>query len=288
MQRRGFLARGGAAALATALPVTGRAANTLPLSAPVHVGSVGLRTLDAERLAQWYAYAIGLEEIAREGDTIWMGAGDERLLALIEDSSLRPAGPREAGLYHTAFLLPSRADLGRWIHMAISNQIQVQGSADHRVSEAIYLADPEGNGIEIYADTPENTWQWSGGTVTMGSLPLRVEEILGELGPMPTPYTGAPAGTSVGHVHLKVGDAGKAARWWQDELGFDVTSQRADAVFLSTGGYHHHIAANEWMSAGASRRPDNETGLAFVELVGDGARQPAMFEDDWGTIIRLV
>ncbi|MEC7760975.1 MAG: VOC family protein [Pseudomonadota bacterium] len=288
MDRRTLLKGAGAMALAAPMPTLATAQNALPLAAPIHVGNVGLRTRDAEAMAEWYSMAVGLREIARDGNTIWMGAGGERLLALTEVEGLRRAGPREAGLYHTAFLLPTRADLGRWIYMAASDRLPVDGSADHRVSEAVYLTDPEGNGIEIYADTPQDTWEWRDGEVTMGSLPLRVQEIVEALGPMPTPWTGAPTGTSVGHVHLKVGDAQQAGQWWRETLGFDAVSSRSDAVFLSTGGYHHHIAVNEWMSAGAGQRPENETGLAFVELVNTGGGSAAEYEDDWGTAIRLV
>lgn len=288
MQRRELLKGAGAVALASAVPQWAAAANGLPVAAPVHVGTVGLRTRDAEALAAWYREAVGLQEVAREGATLWLGAGGQRLLALTEQSGLSLPGQREAGLFHTAFLLPSRRDLAQWIGMAIDRRVPVTGSADHRVSEAVYLTDPEGNGVEIYADRPEDSWEWIGGEVQMGTYALDVEGIMGTLGMLPPLWHGAPAGTTVGHVHLKVGDAPRAGRWWRETMGFDAVSTRDDAVFLSTGGYHHHVAVNQWLSAGAGRRSDRETGLDFVELRRAQAGDQASYQDDWGTTIRLV
>ncbi|MGI3164813.1 VOC family protein [Pseudooceanicola sp. 200-1SW] len=288
MRRRSLLTGAGAAALASTLPGGALAGNSLPLQAPVHVGTVGLRSRDAEALAAWYRAAVGLQEIRREGATIWLGAGGAPLLALTEVSGLTLAAPQEAGLFHTAFLLPTRRDLAQWIAMAIDQRLPVTGTADHRVSEAIYLTDPEGNGVEIYADRPQNSWDWVGGEVQMGTYALDVEGIMGALGLLPPSWRGAPAGTCIGHVHLKVGDAPRAGRWWRETLGFDAVSTRDDAVFLSTGGYHHHVAVNQWLSAGAGRRSARETGLDFVELQSRAPGRAGLFEDDWGTRIRVV
>lgn len=288
MRRRDFITGAGATALVSTLPMRTAAADGLPQSAPVFVSSVGLRTRDAEALARWYRQAVGLRELDRDGTTIWLGAGNTPLLALTEQSALTLADHREAGLFHTAFLLPSRRDLAHWIGMAVQRQVPVAGTADHRVSEAIYLTDPEGNGVEIYADRPQQSWQWSGGEVQMGTFPLDVDGIMSTLGQVPPDWQGAPDGTSVGHVHLKVGDATRAGQWWQDVMGFDAVSTRDDAVFLSTGGYHHHIAVNEWLSAGAARRTEGSTGLAFVHLHHRDRSETRLFEDDWGTQIRLT
>ncbi|WP_375691484.1 VOC family protein [Pseudooceanicola sp. LIPI14-2-Ac024] len=287
MRRREVIKGVGAAALTPVLAGGAAAANSLPLEAPVHVGAVGLRTRDAEALSAWYQRAVGLAEVGRAGATIWLGAGGVQLLCLTEDTGLALAGPREAGLFHTAFLLPSRRDLGHWIAMAIDRQVPVTGTADHRVSEAIYLTDPEGNGVEIYADRPQAEWQWVGGEVQMGTHPLDVDDILGTLGLLPPRWTGAPSGTRIGHVHLKVGDATRAGQWWRETLGFDAVRTREDAVFLSTGGYHHHVAVNAWMSAGAGLRPVRETGLDFVDLRRRVPGPVAEYRDDWGTVIRL-
>ncbi|MBT9384403.1 VOC family protein [Pseudooceanicola sp. CBS1P-1] len=288
MQRRTLLAGAGAVALASALPQGAAAANSLPMAAPVHVGTVGLRARNAEVLARWYAAAVGLRELSRDGDTIWMGAGRTPLLALRQQEGLALAAPSEAGLFHTAFLLPSRQDLACWIAMAVDRGVPVDGTADHLVSEAIYLTDPEGNGVEIYADRPQDSWTWIDGQVEMGTEAMDYAAIMGSLGLMPPVWNGAPAGTRVGHVHLKVGAAQSAARWWQDRMGFDAVRARASAVFLSTGHYHHHIAVNEWLSAGAGRRSPRRTGLDFVALARRTPAPPAVFEDDWGTTIRLT
>ena len=287
MHRRSLLKGAGASALASTLPMPAAASNSLPLQAPIHVGQVGLRVRDAEALAGWYSAALGLEEIRREEATIWLGAAGTPLLALTEQAGLSLAGRGEAGLFHTAFLLPTRRDLANWILMAIDRQVPVTGTADHRVSEAIYLTDPEGNGVEVYADRPQDNWQWVDGEVQMGTYQLDVDGILETLGLLPPSWRGAPVGTSIGHVHMKVGDATRAGTWWQDTLGFDAVSSRDDAVFLSTGGYHHHVAVNEWMSAGAGRRSERETGLDFVQLIRRDRGSPTTFEDDWGTTIRL-
>ncbi|WP_407495628.1 VOC family protein [Pseudooceanicola sp. MF1-13] len=288
MNRRDILKGAGATALASTLPGLATASNSLPLDAPIHVGTVGLRVQNAEAMSLWYQQAVGLRELERDGSTLWLGVGTERLLALTEDSRLTLADRREAGLFHTAFLLPSRRDLANWISMAIDQQVPVSGTADHRVSEAIYLTDSEGNGVEIYADMPQDTWEWKNGEVQMGTFQLDVEGIMGTLGLLPPMWRGAPEGTSIGHVHLKVGDATRAGQWWQDTMGFDAVSTRDDAVFLSTGGYHHHVAVNEWLSAGAGLRSENATGLDFVELRRRDGGAIGQFQDDWGTRINLV
>lgn len=288
MQRRALITGLAAAALLPQAPRRLLAANSLPMQAPVHVRQVGLRARDAEALSAWYQSAVGLTELRRDGDTIWLGTGTDPLLALTQRDGLSLPDQSEAGLFHTAFLLPSRRDLANWIAMAINTQLPVTGSADHRVSEAIYLTDPEGNGVEIYADRPQDSWSWVDGEVQMGTYQLDVEDIMGTLGLQPPRWSGAPQGTMVGHVHLKVGDAARAGQWWQDSYGFDAVSSRDDAVFLSTGGYHHHVAVNQWLSAGAARRSERATGLEFVQLAGMGATAPsAVLEDDWGTQIRL-
>ncbi|WP_353476037.1 VOC family protein (plasmid) [Salipiger sp. H15] len=289
MNRRSFF---GTAMAASALGLPGLAGaetlhNTLPRAAPIHVGAVGLRARDAERLADWYVQTLGLREIDRAGSTIRLGA-EAPLLSITEIAGLRRAGAREAGLYHTAFLLPTRADLGRWVLQAVERDLGVDGAADHLVSEAIYMTDPEGNGVELYADRPQQDWRWTDGKVEMASVPFDAQAVVAAAGPAPARWTGAPAGTMIGHVHLKVGNAADAAVWWQERLGFDEVRRRDGAVFLSTGGYHHHVAVNEWVSAGAGRRPAQESGLDFVELRRSTPAAPAEFTDDWGTVIRVL
>ncbi len=145
------------------------------MTTPVRVARVGLKARDAESLAEYYSDVVGLREMARRGASIVLGAGDRELMEIEQFSAAKPDDPRSAGLYHTAFLLPTRGDLARWSRRAIDKQLPVAGASDHNVSEAIYLTDPEGNGIEIYSDRPHNTWQWNGDRVKMGTEALDVK-----------------------------------------------------------------------------------------------------------------
>ncbi|ARO15360.1 glyoxalase family protein [Ketogulonicigenium robustum] len=259
-----------------------------PMRAPIHVGKSGLRARDAEALATWYQSHVGLQEIGRDGATIHMGAGGTVLLEITQYDGIVLAPMRVAGLYHNAFLLPARADLARWVLDASARQLRIDGYADHLVSEAMYLTDPEGNGVEIYADRPASDWVWRNGQVEMDSLQIDFDSMIATLDGQDRTWRGAPAGTVLGHVHLKVGDTIKASDWWQNAMGFDAVRQRAGAAFLSTGGYHHHIAVNEWTSMGAGRRDPIHVGLDFVELRSQGLTAPAIYEDDWGNQIRLL
>jgi catechol 2,3-dioxygenase len=255
---------------------------------PISVSRVGLRARDAENLARYYRTVIGLEELSRQDGTIVLGAGERPLLAIEADPSARPDDPRSAGLFHTAFLLPSRPDLGRWIKHAIDKQIPIDGASDHLVSEALYLTDPEGNGIEVYADRPREKWAFENSGLKMATIRLDVPGVLADVPAGDPGWKGAPEGSVIGHVHLRVGDPAEAERWWHDELGFDTMAKYgSQAVFLSSGGYHHHIGANSWQSAGAGRRDPERSGLAWVEL---HARHGTAAErsDPWGTVIRTV
>lgn len=265
--------------------------STLPFAAttPVSVARVGLKARDADNLAAYYRTVVGLEELGRDGETITLGAAGRPLLVLERDPAAKPDDPRSAGLFHTAFLLPSRADLGRWINHAIENKIAVEGASDHLVSEAAYLTDPEGNGIEIYADRPHDTWKWNGPTVEMATMRMDIPGVIGSVPAGDTGWKGAPENTVIGHVHLRVGDPTEAEAWWNAEFGFDtVTKYGSQAVFLSSGGYHHHIGANTWQSAGAGKRDAGRSGLSWVEMRSSQAEAPSTQADPWGTVIRTV
>jgi catechol 2,3-dioxygenase len=264
--------------------------NELPFSAttPLSIARVGLKARDADTLAAYYRNLLGFEELRRSGSRIALGAGGRELLEIEGSAALKPDDPRSAGLYHTAFLFPARADLARWAQSAIDRKIGIEGASDHLVSEAIYLTDPEGNGIEIYADRPKEAWSYVDGGLQMATERLDFRSLLGELREGDAGWQGAPAGTVVGHVHLRVGDVDEAEAWWNEAIGLDTIVHYGNAaVFLSSGGYHHHIGANVWHSRGAGKRPQDTTGLSFVELASkDGRTGEAA--DPWGTVVRTV
>lgn len=227
------------------------------------------------------------------------------LLDLLSDPSATPRDPRDAGLFHTAFLLPSRADLARWLAHAILLDVPLQGASDHIVSEAIYLADPEGNGIEVYADRPVAQWRDQDGQIRMTTYPLDREALLAA---REGAWAGFPAGGSIGHVHLQVGDTAAADGFYRDVLGFDLSCRYPGASFYGSGGYHHHLAGNIWNSRGTGARPEGAAGLEAVEIVArdpasrdailaraDAAGNPVatngdqpVLRDPWGTAITLA
>jgi catechol 2,3-dioxygenase len=169
--------------------------------------------------------------------------------------------PRTAGLYHTAFLQPTRQDLGRWLVHAARNRVQLTGASDHAVSEAIYLDDPEGNGIEVYRDRKPEEWRWSGGRIQMSTERLDLDNLAADTGN--AAYAGAPAGLRIGHIHLRVGDLGATQTFYCDTIGLEPTAGRGGALFMSSGRYHHHVGSNVWHSAGATTRDDARAGLSW-------------------------
>ena len=263
-------------------------------SAPLEIGRVALTVNDLPAVRDFYLAALGLEPLGGDGGVALLGAAGRPLLELREDRSARRRSAREAGLFHTAFLLPSRAALGRWLRHAAEARVPIQGASDHLVSEALYLADPEGNGIEVYADKPREAWPLQDGRIRMATDPMDVNGVAASAD---GPWTGAPEGTVVGHVHLQVGDVPEAEAFYHGTLGFDVVTHYPGASFLRSGGYHHHLGANVWNSRGAPRRSYPSTGLADVEILADagalgevlartgGQRQVA---DPWGTQVTLA
>jgi catechol 2,3-dioxygenase len=274
---------------------------------PLHVGAVGLQVRDLARLTGFYSDVLGLAVLDDGKDSATLGAGDVPLLHLEHRPDAKPDDPRTAGLYHTAFLMPTRADLGRWILHVARNKVPLTGASDHAVSEAIYLDDPEGNGIEVYRDRPAEAWQWTSGDLKMTTDPLDIEDIVREV-PPGAAYPGAPGGLRIGHVHLRVGDVARAETFYRDALGLDVTRRRHGATFMSSGRYHHHIAGNVWHSAGAGQRDESRAGLSWLSL--EAADAPAFDEaqarlaragveltptptgveaaDPWGTRLRIT
>jgi len=235
-------------------------------SAPLEIGHVALVVRDLPRAADFYRGALGLEVSAREGDTLQLGAGGRVLVELRGDPAARESTAKEAGLFHTAFLLPSRADLAAWLLHSANRGVQLHGASDHLVSEALYLADPEGNGIEIYTDRPRSAWHGPDGRIRMATERLDLAALARDAR---APWAGAPDGTVVGHVHLQAGSLHDAVAFNTEVLGLPVMATYPGASFHGSGGYHHHIAVNVWNSKGAAPRKLPATGLAGLILRAD-------------------
>jgi catechol 2,3-dioxygenase len=233
-------------------------------TAPLRIGAVHLRVRDLAGVSAYYQRIIGLTVLEQGADKATLGVGAVPLLVLQSDPAAQARNPRHAGLFHTAFLLPSRADLARWLAHMIRLGEPLHGASDHIVSEAIYLADPEGNGIEVYADRPLSHWRDASGEIHMATEALDGRGLLaaGE-----GDWNGFPVGGIVGHVHLQVGDTAVADGFYRDILGFDIASRYPGASFFGSGGYHHHLAGNIWNSRRAALRPEGTAGLDLVQII---------------------
>lgn len=261
-------------------------------AAPVEIGSVTLTVQDLPGMTAFYQRLLGLEPLAADGESVTLVAVGRALLHLRGDRAARRASTQEPGLFHTAFLMPSRVALAEWLIHAANDRAPLQGASDHLVSEAIYLADPEGNGIEVYADRPRLSWYGRDGKLKMATEVLDLNDLAAAAR---APWAGAPVGLVVGHVHLQVGALPAAEAFYGDVIGMEVTAHYPGAAFYGAGGYHHHLATNVWNSRNATPRRFPATGLAEVELLAspeayDGlvARAGAdTTEDPWGTPLRF-
>jgi catechol 2,3-dioxygenase len=238
-------------------------AATLP--GDLRLGPVQLTVTDLDRSISFYETSIGLELSGRDGARAALGAGAEDLLVLVEEPGARPAG-RHAGLYHYALLHPSRLELARAAQRLIATQTPVSGASDHGISEAIYLPDPDGNGIELAADRDREHWgDLADPTAVGGPEPLDMRSLMGlvagaEVAPR------ASAQLRVGHVHLHVGDLDEALRFWRDLIGFEVMTLMPSAAFVSAGGYHHHLGLNTWRGEGVPSMPEGAVGMRHWTL----------------------
>ena len=233
--------------------------------APHRIGVVTLVVKDLARVSAFYQQAIGLRSIATGAGFERLGTGRATLLELRHQPGAEPQSRRDAGLFHTAFLLPGRKELGQWLSFAAAAGLRLDGAADHLVSEAIYLADPEGNGIEIYCDRKVAAWPRRDGAIQMASDPLDLEGVMQAAAGQS--WSGFPEGGTIGHVHLQVGAIAAADAFYNTLLGFDITCRYPGASFYGSGGYHHQLAGNIWNSRGAAPRRPNTTGLAGFELL---------------------
>lgn len=289
--------------------------HTLPTS--TRMGGVALDVADLDAMTAFYRDVLLLDQISATSGRVELGRGSQVLVTLRHRPDLPRGERRSAGLFHTAILHDSPASLATTLaSFALARPDLYTGSGDHLVSEAFYLDDPEGNGVELYHDRPRDQWTWANGRVQMDTLPLDPNAFLTtHLTPQardhvetaPDARGTLPPGTTVGHVHLKVGDTARAKDFYADILGFDITAELPGALFVSAGGYHHHLAMNTWRSEGAGLRAPG-LGLGRVDIIlptvadvteltqrartrGVEVRTDAgpgiELDDPWGNLVRL-
>lgn len=265
-------------------------------------GAVGLAVTEIERSLDYYRRRIGMEMIERDGSRATLGAGGRRLLEL-EERAGAERDVQAADLFHVAFLLPSRAALGRRLQHLLATQTPLTGASDHGVSEALYLRDPDGHGLELYADRPRATW-YPNGQLRLETTALDLDDLLAAGRASGIPAGGLDAGTVVGHVHLETCDLDRSKAFYVDRLGFAVTAERPGATFMSVAGYHHHLAVNTW---GRKTRPapanshyigmlwyEIEVGAPDVAALAEGFGQavpadgPLIINDPNGLAIHVV
>lgn len=231
------------------------------------ISQLNLKVASLERSITFYQEVIGLQVLNQTNRTADLTADGKTVLVSIQqpDDVVSKQG-RTTGLYHFALLLPTRADLGRLLKHLLQVRYPLQGASDHLVSEAIYLADPDGNGIEVYADRPASNWSWSNGEVEMATVALDAESLLAE--GEGEAWNGMPAGTIMGHIHLHVSELQKTEEFYTKGLGFEVvTRYGGQALFISTGKYHHHIGLNTWNGVGAPPAAENSVGMESYTMV---------------------
>jgi catechol 2,3-dioxygenase len=259
------------------MAIQAAADQTQKIAAATAIGTVHLTVARLEDTRSFYERVIGLRSEEQPDGSVLLGgaAGWPPLLSLVGDSAASPRNPRQTGLYHFAILLPTRRDLAIALVRLAQAGWPLDGASDHLVSEALYLTDPEGNGIEIYADRDRTEWRRApDGQLEMATLPLDLDSLLAELNdapPDPTADAQMPAGTRIGHVHLQVAELDQIEQFYAGVLGFDVMVKLGGtALFVSAGGYHHHLGLNTWQSRGGSTPAAGGVGLRAYEIrVGD-------------------
>ena len=282
------------------------AAALVPLPDTLRLGPVHLTVSDLDRSIGFYERSIGLQLQRRENGTAAMGAGGDDLVVLVEEPGALPGG-RHAGLYHFALLFPTREALADAVLRLAASRTRIEGASDHGVSEAIYLRDPDDNGIELYADRPRDVWpapSVAGERIGMYTIALDMESLLDTVSGR-TAQPQADAGLRMGHLHLHVSDIDRGLAFYRDVLGFEVMVNLGSAAFVSAAGYHHHLGFNVWLGKGLRPRPDGTAGLRYwvivlanpaeVEAVRDRVRRAGLsieerdrgflVRDPWGTAV---
>jgi catechol 2,3-dioxygenase len=240
----------------------------ISLPAATHIGHAHFIVADMNRALDFYVHQLGFSELRREGNLAVLSADQSTPHILLTEK--RGAGqkpPRSTGLYHVAIRFPDRASLARAFRRLVSLRYPFGGFSDHAVSEALYLSDPDGNGLEMYADRPRDSWPRMGDQIQMVTEPLDLDDLLAQADLDPSPWNGVHPKTDIGHVHLHVSDLGRAKAFYVDLLGLDlvVDFSTHGALFVSAGGYHHHLGLNTW--AGKTPAPPNVVGLQDFQLV---------------------
>lgn len=245
-----------------------------------HIGQVSLTVRDRDRSLPFYQDVLGFRELRREGPVSFLAPAGGRVLIELHERKDAVARPRRSsGLFHFAILVPSRAALGRSLRRLAEKRWPISGAADHLVSEAVYLNDPDGLGIEIYRDRPKDSWRMSSGELAMATDPLDLQEIHDEPG-AETPWHGLESGTVMGHVHLHVPHLDTAEAFYCGRIGFEPMVRRyPGALFVSAGGYHHHLGLNTWSGVGAPPPPENAAGLRSFTIESKTV-QPQNVDDE--------
>ncbi|MBK8988567.1 MAG: VOC family protein [Chloroflexi bacterium] len=240
---------------------------THQLPSTAHMGRVALTVADLSRSLAYYQEQIGLQLLAREGETAVLGASQRPLLVLQGQPGAQPTR-QNSGLYHFALLLPSRLALAQTLYHFIQSQTAIGGASDHGVSEALYLTDPDGHGIEIYHDRPRAEWPMANGRLAMTTEPFDVDGVLGELSADTAVWSGLPANTLMGHIHLHVSQLRPAVDFYTTILGFDLVMYHGGtAAFVAAGGYHHHLGLNTWAGVGAPPPTPDKARLLWYEIL---------------------
>ncbi|RPI12794.1 MAG: VOC family protein [Ignavibacteriae bacterium] len=235
---------------------------TLPKNTRIKNYSLKVKNLD--EMSEFYEHMLGLNISAQTGNEISFSVNgkENHLLKLTGDKDAAYNSEHHPGLYHIALIFPDRESLAKEFLHLFNKGLKFRGFSDHLVSEAIYLEDPEGNGIELYVDKPRNEWKWRMGEVEMSTLPLDLTVLTDTIKDRNEEFTGTDPRMEIGHIHLQVSNLDKAKKFYHEILGMDITSSSYNgALFFSAGGYHHHIGANIWHSKNSPPLPDNSTGL---------------------------
>jgi catechol 2,3-dioxygenase len=239
-----------------------------PLPDTLRLGPVHLTVSGLDGSIAFYERSLGLQVHARGGTTATLGAGGEDLVVLVEEPGAAPGG-RHAGLYHFALLSDAREELARAVIRLAETRTRIEGASDHGVSEAIYLRDPDDNGIELYADRPRDAWpapRTPGEKIEMYTIALDMKSLLDTVAGEPMQEQ-AGSGLRMGHVHLHVGDIGRGIGFYRDVLGFEVMVNLGSAAFVSAGGYHHHLGFNVWLGKDVKPQPEGSAGLRHWAVV---------------------